>query len=125
MTLKELYDKEHPNHKKSFPWYGCPNQYGYAENPEYCGKGNDCCERCWNREVLEKVSEVVKYVAPPYAKSFKELIKLDVEDYCHGCPEFEADTLKNWSEVFIKCKHRHKCKNMYKYLKEKQNEKSE
>lgn len=56
------------------------------------------------------------------------MIRLDVQDYCHSCPEFEASVEK--TELFgngklvnmnttISCKHQFKCDRIKQYLKEK------
>lgn len=52
------------------------------------------------------------------------MIKLDIQEYCHNCPNFEAEVLKSINfkhEVgfSIRCEHRHICKNIQQYLNEK------
>ena len=52
------------------------------------------------------------------------MIKLEVEDYCHDCRDFEADTYYHCPEInsiSIFCEHRNKCRAIKKYL-DKQNE---
>ena len=60
------------------------------------------------------------------------MIKLDIQDYCHGCLDFEADVEKGrktlvgydclgYEEAFIsdtvvRCAHRNRCKAIKRYL---------
>ena len=55
------------------------------------------------------------------------MIKLDVQEYCHGCVDFEPDVekpIKGYSfggEVFVtdtvvRCSHRRRCENIKRYL---------
>ena len=59
------------------------------------------------------------------------MIKLDVDEYCHSCAEFEPmvterpKLLKVSSEQFrffdnttVECKYRNRCEAIYNYLKE-------
>lgn len=33
---------------------GCPNKYGYAEDPDWCQYGSESvCKKCWDREIPE------------------------------------------------------------------------
>lgn len=61
------------------------------------------------------------------------ILRLRIDDYCHGCPEFEEEVqregfwvidgvLKRSGDIFIKCKHRERCENIVIYLKEKMRE---
>lgn len=58
------------------------------------------------------------------------MIKLDVAEYCHDCPEFEPEVLnKNviydddgecrglLGTMFVDCEHRHTCRRFMTYLK--------
>ena len=38
------------------------------------------------------------------------MIKLDVQEYCHGCANFTAD-------VLVRCEHRKLCENLVRYLR--------
>ena len=64
------------------------------------------------------------------------MIKLDIQDYCHDCLEFEADvergqkclmysmadTMVHQTDTIVRCKHRNRCKAIKRYLeKEAQN----
>lgn len=62
------------------------------------------------------------------------MIKLLVEDYCHGCPEFEAVSIKGqvWrrnelgNDVLVdnfevRCAHRMKCLGIRNFLKKENN----
>lgn len=62
------------------------------------------------------------------------MIKLEVEDYCQNCDEFEPDVRKDQffaggdvycTETTVRCEHRMRCATLVKYFKEaakKQNE---
>lgn len=55
------------------------------------------------------------------------MIKLEVEEYCHECPRFEADVENPMviynpfgeeafvGDTFIRCINREKCKTLFKY----------
>ena len=55
------------------------------------------------------------------------MIRLDVEDYCQDCPEFEAEVLKDrkfygfteGTDTIIRCEHYIRCQRMEKYLSER------
>ena len=63
------------------------------------------------------------------------MIKLLVDEYCHGCPQFSTETLhaliivdEDGEEHVIKdptiiCKHRLLCRQIHKYLAKKYEEK--
>lgn len=59
------------------------------------------------------------------------MIKLDLKDYCQGCPCFEAAVEKTelvfnheWHTDFtIRCKHRGVCYRIHKYVEEEQKNK--
>lgn len=57
MTCKERYLKENPHiNPSSFAAgdveIGCPDDYGYLEEPDYCGEEHrHSCEKCWDREI--------------------------------------------------------------------------
>lgn len=57
MTCREKLTMEHPFDfdMANKPIY-CPDDYGYLDKPESCGKnGCDCyCDDCWNREIPEE-----------------------------------------------------------------------
>lgn len=55
------------------------------------------------------------------------MIKLDVDDYCQSCPDFEADVekfeygcLNEVKSVYttIRCENSDRCRNLVKHLKE-------
>ena len=54
------------------------------------------------------------------------MIKLEVADYCLDCPDFDSvsETLTNGNGniVFttVRCEYERRCKNIYKYLKNKE-----
>ena len=54
MTCKEKLKIEHPE-CVSAEFHGgckgCPSDYGYLPDPEWCDDDN--CELCWDREILE------------------------------------------------------------------------
>lgn len=61
------------------------------------------------------------------------MISLQVEGYCHGCPEFEAETFHEslWGDgkqltgdCYIRCTHRNRCKRIVSYLEQEKNENS-
>lgn len=57
------------------------------------------------------------------------MIKLEVEDYCHECPCFEAETIappdlyfdnecvKHVGDTYMRCVNREQCERIRKYLK--------
>lgn len=58
------------------------------------------------------------------------MIKLDVAEYCHDCPEFEPEVLNKHvlydddgkcrgmlGNMFVTCKHRNTCHRFVTYLK--------
>lgn len=55
------------------------------------------------------------------------MIKLEVEEYCNECPNFEPEVAKINIDGFFKvvcntnifCEHRHKCNNIAEYMKAK------
>ena len=60
------------------------------------------------------------------------MIKLDVENYCHNCPDFEAEVSKNAmyydgspetffciGDTIVRCENRHLCERLKKRLEEK------
>ena len=57
------------------------------------------------------------------------MIKLEVEDYCQNCPNFEAKLEKDSivagisptitiNETIVRCKYETMCENMYRHIKE-------
>lgn len=54
------------------------------------------------------------------------MIKLNIEEYCHNCPDFEVSVDKthaycaeyalDWFTTEITCKHRSRCKEIKSYL---------
>ena len=61
------------------------------------------------------------------------MIELHIEDYCHSCPDFEADVSKNAFRnlegdkvinITVYCEHQHRCRAIKRYL-EKQEDKKE
>ena len=53
MTCKEKLKIEHPEIADDRIVLDCPDDYGYAEAPDYCLPDIGCeeCEKCWDREV--------------------------------------------------------------------------
>lgn len=58
------------------------------------------------------------------------MIVLEVQDYCHDCPSFEADVqrpeklLTNTNEVIVgntvvRCEYRNRCERLKRYLERK------
>lgn len=48
------------------------------------------------------------------------MIKLDVQEYCHGCANFTADVKepeKYYAGTLIRCEHRKLCENLVRYLR--------
>lgn len=56
------------------------------------------------------------------------MIKLDVQEYCHGCAEFTADVeepekfyvgfgIVETTDTLIRCEHRKLCENLIGYLR--------
>lgn len=48
------------------------------------------------------------------------MINLEVEEYCHGCRDFESDTYYDYAgeinNISIFCKHKNKCAQLKKYI---------
>ena len=62
------------------------------------------------------------------------MIHLEVEDYCHGCSDFEADVRKDsvysldhciGTDTTVRCTHRNRCEVIFRRLEKKKNENSE
>ena len=62
------------------------------------------------------------------------MIHLVVENYCHGCPEFEAETNHEslWGDgkqltgnTYVTCLHKKLCDRIAAHLEKKKNENSE
>ncbi|OUP71318.1 hypothetical protein B5F10_04835 [Anaerotruncus colihominis] len=62
------------------------------------------------------------------------MIKLDVQEYCHGCANFTADVKEfdgfdiiEMTDTLVRCEHRKLCENLVRYLRKQVNldEKSE
>lgn len=66
----------------------------------------------------------------------RAMITLDVKDYCHNCPGFEAEVISDSTRLYaggveyceasnkvVKCRYRKRCEAMMKYL-EKEKSKS-
>ena len=64
------------------------------------------------------------------------MIKLDVENYCHGCTQFEpinyevpmyqfnvGSTPITFGDFVVRCEHHEKCAVIHKYLKSRENDK--
>lgn len=55
------------------------------------------------------------------------MIRIEVEDYCHSCRDFNADvaiTTRNfdrneWTDTIIRCEHRNRCSGLVRYLERK------
>ena len=60
------------------------------------------------------------------------MIKLDVDEYCHGCAEFEPvvterpkltkvsfERFRFCDNTIVECRYRNRCEAIYNYLKEK------
>ena len=64
MTCREKLEMEHPEEidpERLGGCKGCPHQYGYAKEPEWCDDNNftdEKCRRCWGREVEEVDTQV-------------------------------------------------------------------
>ena len=83
-----------------------------------------------------KDAPVESLKASPQATKKEEheaMIYLQVEDYCHGCPEFEAETVHEslWGDgqqltgnCYVCCQHRRRCKRIVFYLEKEKNENS-
>ena len=52
------------------------------------------------------------------------MIRIDVEEYCHSCLDFETDVSKpirniddnTWSDTVVQCKYRKRCGSIRRYL---------
>lgn len=53
----------------------------------------------------------------------ENMIALDVENYCHSCPDFEAKCQKVYSDgdvcmTIVECESKHKCKRLKQYIEQ-------
>ena len=58
------------------------------------------------------------------------MIKLEVEEYCHGCPDFTADVVSptrmyadrdvsaTYSDTRVRCEYRKRCEAIKRYLEQ-------
>lgn len=55
MTCKEKLQLEHPECVYELFGFcnGCPSDYGYLDDPEYCYPSESVCIQCWDREIPE------------------------------------------------------------------------
>lgn len=62
------------------------------------------------------------------------MIRFSVEDYCHDCPDFEAEVNKTLlrsnsivisTDTCITCKHKDKCLQIYRYMMATENKKGD
>ena len=79
MTCREKLEMEHPEEidpERFGGCKGCPHQYGYAKEPEWCDDNNftdEKCRRCWDREVETEVDNEVKTDVENGIKSSDEM----------------------------------------------------
>lgn len=88
MTCREKLAIEHPDKVDECydgGCYGCPNEYGYLNDPRYCGDIEYSCTKCWDREIPSTEDEEFE--------SCEECVhvdKLECEEPCchceHGIP---------------------------------------
>ena len=61
MTVREKLTMEHPEKLDGLEpggCMGCPEDYGYLPDPDFCMNGYDpCCKKCWDREIPEETKE--------------------------------------------------------------------
>lgn len=67
MTAREKLTMEHPEKLDDVEpggCLGCPEDYGYLPDPDFCMNGRDrhgdlfeCCKKCWDREIPEETKE--------------------------------------------------------------------
>lgn len=71
---------------------------------------------------------------PTEKEENEAMIHLEVEDYCHGCSDFEADVRKDsvysldhcvGTDTTVRCTHRNRCEVIFRHLEKKKNENSE
>ena len=61
MTFKEKLTLEHPEALNNYCYNnieGCPSDYGYSLDEEFCPASN--CADCWNREITEEIKKEVR-----------------------------------------------------------------
>lgn len=55
------------------------------------------------------------------------MIKLDIQDYCHTCPNFEPEkvVISSLAEIFtfVQCEHKGRCINIAAHIKKELSEK--
>ena len=59
MTAREKLAIEHPeklNDLEPGGCMGCPEDYGYLPDADFC-TSNDGCQKCWDREIPEEMKE--------------------------------------------------------------------
>lgn len=63
------------------------------------------------------------------------MIRVEVQDYCQSCPEFEPDVERSTqiyadfkvvgqTDTVIRCEHRTRCENIKRYIDKEKGEKS-
>lgn len=60
MTCREKLKKEHPediDRRLGCGCRGCPDDHNYLPLPLYCGRDEDACKKCWDREIPEDGAE--------------------------------------------------------------------
>ena len=63
MTCREKLAMEHPEEVIEIcggGCVGCPDRYGYADEPDWCKPGDETCTKCWDREVETDMERTIK-----------------------------------------------------------------
>jgi hypothetical protein len=103
MTCLEKYLQIHPGVDAEDVYIGsCPfwDNLTDSDKPDYCGKCDDDCERCWNREIpgteVEKENEKmpVNAIKPDSREMTKEQMLMEIKN-AHATIHEMEDRLKN------------------------------
>ena len=94
MTAREKLAIEYPEQLDDVEpggCLGCPEDYGYLPNADFCKSGDDRygdlferCKKCWNREIPEETKEEKENCMPEYSMKIQ----------CNNCIHEEVCCLK-------------------------------
>ena len=82
---------------------GCPSDYGYLGDPEYCDVTPENCERCWNREIPETPDiKTIESVGKAHLGGFLDGVGAHIKD-SGDRTEFETGAVRDMREGKGRC----------------------
>lgn len=82
---------------------GCPGDYGYLGDPEYCDVTPEKCERCWNREIPETPDiKTIESVGKDHLEGFLDGVGAHIKD-SGDRTEFETGAVRDMREGKGRC----------------------